>query len=95
MQADLRIASEGSAFGIPAAKLGIAYGFDMVSRLISLVGQAHARMLLFTGDRIDAGRGRADRVGKPESCRMRSWMGWWIKLASRDCRERAAKCVWA
>ena len=61
MQADLRIASDGSAFGIPAAKLGIAYGFDMVSRLISLVGHAHARMLLFTGDRIDAAE--AARIG--------------------------------
>ena len=61
MQADLRIASESSAFGIPAAKLGIAYGFDMVSRLNSLVGHAHARMLLFTGERIDAAE--AGRIG--------------------------------
>ncbi len=61
MQADLRIASASSAFGIPAAKLGIAYGFDMVSRLISLVGHAHARTLLFTGDRIDAPE--AARIG--------------------------------
>ncbi len=61
MQADLRICSEGSAFGIPAAKLGIAYGFDMVSRLIGLVGHAHARTLLFTGERIDAAE--AGRIG--------------------------------
>ena len=61
MQADLRVCSAGSAFGIPAAKLGIAYGFDMVSRLISLVGHAHARTLLFTGERIDAAE--AGRIG--------------------------------
>jgi enoyl-CoA hydratase/carnithine racemase len=61
MQADIRIAAEGSAFGIPAAKLGIAYGFDMVRRLISLVGHAHARTLLFTGERIDAQE--AARIG--------------------------------
>ena len=61
MQADLRIASDGSAFGIPAAKLGIAYGFDMVSRLIGLVGHANARTLLFTGERIDAQE--AGRIG--------------------------------
>ena len=61
MQADLRICSDTSAFGIPAAKLGIAYGFDMVSRLISLVGHAHARTLLFTGERIDAAE--AGRIG--------------------------------
>ena len=61
MQADMRVASAGSAFGIPAAKLGIAYGFDMVSRLVGLVGHAHARTLLFTGERIDAAE--AARIG--------------------------------
>ena len=61
MGADLRIASEDSQFGIPAAKLGIAYGWDMVRQLISLVGQAHARMLLFSGERIDARE--AERIG--------------------------------
>lgn len=61
MQADIRIASQDSAFGIPAAKLGIAYGFDMVGRLVSLVGQAQARTLLFTGERI--GAGEAGRIG--------------------------------
>jgi len=61
MQADMRIAAEGSAFGIPATKLGIAYGFDMVRRLVSLVGHAHARTLLFTGERIDAHE--AARIG--------------------------------
>src|SRR5579883_3319931 len=44
MQADLRIASADSQFGIPAARLGIAYGFEMVRALVSLVGPAHARM---------------------------------------------------
>ena len=54
MQADLRIAADDSQFGIPAAKLGIAYSFTMVSRLTDLVGPSDARMMLFTGDRIDA-----------------------------------------
>ena len=61
MSADLRIAGESATFGIPAAKLGIAYGFDMVRRLISLVGQAHTRTLLFTGERI--GAMEAQRIG--------------------------------
>ncbi len=61
MGADLRIAGESSTFGIPAAKLGIAYGWDMVRRLISLVGHAHARMILFTGERIPARE--AERIG--------------------------------
>ena len=61
MQADLRIAAVDSQFGIPAAKLGIAYGFDMVRKLVSLVGPAHARTMLFTGARIDAAE--AERIG--------------------------------
>ena len=61
LAADIRIAAENSAFGIPAAKLGIAYGFDMVRRLLSLVGPAHAATLLFTGERI--GAAEAARIG--------------------------------
>ena len=61
LQADIRVAAEDSMFGIPAAKLGIAYGFDMVRRLVSLVGPAHAATLLFTGERI--GAAEAARIG--------------------------------
>ncbi len=61
MMADLRIAAEDSAFGIPAARLGIAYGLHAVQRLNSLVGQANARMLLFTAERI--GAAEALRIG--------------------------------
>jgi enoyl-CoA hydratase/carnithine racemase len=61
MQADLRIASAVSEFGIPAAKLGIAYGFDGLRTLVQLVGPAHARMILYTGTRI--GAAEAERIG--------------------------------
>jgi enoyl-CoA hydratase len=61
LQCDLRIAAIDSEFGIPAAKLGIAYGFDMVRALVGLVGPAHARALLYTGQRIDAHE--AARIG--------------------------------
>jgi enoyl-CoA hydratase/carnithine racemase len=61
MKADLRIAAVDSEFGIPAARLGIAYGFDSVRELVSLVGPAHARMILYTGQRIDARE--AERIG--------------------------------
>jgi enoyl-CoA hydratase len=61
MQADLRIADATSQFGIPAARLGIAYGFDGLHNLVSLVGPAHARMILYTGTRIDAAE--AHRIG--------------------------------
>jgi enoyl-CoA hydratase len=61
MQADLRIASDDSQFGIPAAKLGLGYGYGMVSKLVSLVGPAHAKMLLFSGERIAGAE--AARIG--------------------------------
>ncbi len=69
MQADLRIASSDSEFGIPAARLGIAYGFEAVRTLVSLVGPAHARMILYTGGRIGAAEalriGLVNRVVEP------------------------------
>ncbi|WP_207539719.1 enoyl-CoA hydratase [Sabulicella rubraurantiaca] len=61
MSCDMRIAAVGSEFGIPAARLGIAYGFDMVSNLVALVGPAHAHYILMTGGRI-AGE-EAERMG--------------------------------
>ena len=61
MQADLRLTDTSGQFGIPAARLGIAYGFDGLHNLVSLVGPAHARMILYTGNRIDAAE--AHRIG--------------------------------
>jgi enoyl-CoA hydratase/carnithine racemase len=61
MSTDIRIASDDSQFGIPAAKLSIAYGFDMVRALVDLVGPAHAHMILMTGERFDAAE--AERMG--------------------------------
>jgi len=46
---DLRIASEDARFGIPAAKLGLAYSWDEVYPLVQLVGPSFAKEILFTG----------------------------------------------
>lgn len=66
MSADMRIAAEDSQFGIPAAKLGIAYGYDGLKHLVSLVGPSWARLLMFTGMRIHSSEavriGLVDRV---------------------------------
>ncbi len=66
MLADIRIAAENSQFGIPAAKLGIAYGYDGLRHLVSLVGPSWARLLMYTGMRIDSAEalriGLVDRV---------------------------------
>jgi enoyl-CoA hydratase/carnithine racemase len=66
MLADIRIAGEDSQFGIPAARLGIAYGYDGLRHLVSLVGPSRARLLMYTGMRIDSAEavriGLVDRV---------------------------------
>lgn len=66
MRADLRIASENSSFGIPAAKLGIAYSPDSVEQLITLIGPARARMMLYTAERFDAIE--AEHIGLINKC---------------------------
>lgn len=54
LEADLRIAGTDSTYGIPAARLGLGYAFGMIQKLVALIGPAHAKRLLLTGDRITA-----------------------------------------
>ena len=61
MNADIRIASEDGQFGIPAGRMGLAYGFSSVRKLVELVGPAHAAMILYAGERI--GSSEALRMG--------------------------------
>ncbi|WP_204251066.1 enoyl-CoA hydratase [Elioraea rosea] len=61
MVADLRFASEDASFGIPAANLGQSYSADNLRRLVTLVGPAVAKDMLFSARRLDAGE--ALRVG--------------------------------
>jgi enoyl-CoA hydratase/carnithine racemase len=51
---DLRICSEGAQFGIPAAKLGIAYRLGGIIRLLELVGPAYAKEIFYTARRFTA-----------------------------------------
>ena len=51
---DLRIASEDARFGIPAAKLGLAYQWSEVYPLVQLVGPSFAKEILFTGRQFHA-----------------------------------------
>ncbi|MFE9649651.1 enoyl-CoA hydratase/isomerase family protein [Streptomyces sp. NPDC006365] len=53
---DLRFVDEGALFGITPAKLGIVYTASSTRRLVSLVGPATAKYLLFSGELIDAER---------------------------------------
>jgi enoyl-CoA hydratase len=54
MQADIRIASDDSQFGVPAARLGLGYSFPGVTALTSLVGPAWTAEILFSARRFTA-----------------------------------------
>jgi enoyl-CoA hydratase/carnithine racemase len=45
---DLRICGQSSRFGIPAARLGLGYGFPGLQRLVNLIGPAFAKEMFFT-----------------------------------------------
>lgn len=51
---DLRIASEGSRFGVPAAKLGVGYRYDRLKQLANLVGTSFTAEIFYTGRQFDA-----------------------------------------
>lgn len=48
LMCDMRIAAENSRFSIPAAKLGLGYGWSGVKKLIDLVGPAFAKEIFLT-----------------------------------------------
>ncbi|MBW2145779.1 MAG: enoyl-CoA hydratase/isomerase family protein [Deltaproteobacteria bacterium] len=51
---DIRIASENAVFGLPETTLGIIPGGGGTQLLPRLIGDARAREMIFTGQRIDA-----------------------------------------
>src|SRR6185503_3947352 len=51
---DLRYCGRSAQFGIPAAKLGLAYNVEGHKRLIETVGHARAREIMFLGRRYNA-----------------------------------------
>ena len=61
LNSDIRIASENSKFGIPAAKLGLGYGFQAIKTLESIVGPSSAKDILFTARFLE--EGEALRIG--------------------------------
>ncbi len=53
---DLRIATEQSQFGLPAARLALGYPYEGLKRLADLVGPANARQICYTAKRFDVKR---------------------------------------
>ncbi|MDP6535497.1 MAG: enoyl-CoA hydratase [Gammaproteobacteria bacterium] len=48
LNTDIRIATDDSAFAIPAAKLGLGYGYESIKTLCSIVGPSFAKDILFS-----------------------------------------------
>ncbi len=51
---DLRICSDNARFAIPAARLGLGYGYTRVRRLLNLIGPAFAKEIFFTARQFTA-----------------------------------------
>jgi enoyl-CoA hydratase len=70
MRADIRIATEGSQFAVPAARLGLGYAFGGVEELVALVGPSWAAEILFSARRLSADEalriGLVNRVVPPD-----------------------------
>jgi enoyl-CoA hydratase/carnithine racemase len=54
LRADVRIAAANAVFGIPATRLGIAYGIEPMERLVALIGPARARLMLYSARKFTA-----------------------------------------
>jgi len=58
LSCDMRICGAGSQFAVPAAKLGLGYGFPGINRLVNVVGPSFAKEIFFTARRFDADESR-------------------------------------
>jgi enoyl-CoA hydratase/carnithine racemase len=63
---DIRICSDNSKFGVPAAKLGLGYGYKGIKKLVDVVGPSYAKEIFFTARHFTAaealGMGLVNRV---------------------------------
>src|SRR5437762_5979427 len=51
---DIRVATEGSKFAVPAAKLGLGYGYPGLKRLVDVVGASFAMEIFYTARQFTA-----------------------------------------
>ncbi|MFD0915575.1 enoyl-CoA hydratase-related protein [Pseudahrensia aquimaris] len=56
---DLRLATSEATFGVPAARLGLAYPVEAMADIVAAVGTQNAKHLLFTARRYDAAHMKA------------------------------------
>jgi enoyl-CoA hydratase/carnithine racemase len=56
LHCDLRVAAEPARLGMPLARIGLIIPFKLNQKLVEIIGPAHTRHLLFTGQPVDARR---------------------------------------
>jgi enoyl-CoA hydratase/carnithine racemase len=75
---DIRIADDTALFGVPPARLGVAYPPDSLIRLVDEIGATHTKALIFSASLVDANTAlriglatevvsRHDRAGRVDS----------------------------
>src|SRR5271169_5938761 len=55
---DLRICSDNSRFAVPAAKLGLGYGYSGLKKFVDVVGPSFAKEIFYTARQFDAEEAR-------------------------------------
>jgi enoyl-CoA hydratase len=67
---DMRICSDNSKFGVPAAKLGLGYGYKGIKKLVDVVGPSFAKEIFYTARQFTAAEalqmGLVNRVLPPD-----------------------------
>ncbi|MBI4218750.1 MAG: enoyl-CoA hydratase/isomerase family protein, partial [Chloroflexi bacterium] len=58
LDADLRVSADDGQFAIPAARLGVGYGYRGIRELVQLVGPSYAKEIFFTARRFSAQEAR-------------------------------------
>jgi enoyl-CoA hydratase/carnithine racemase len=86
---DLRICSDNSRFAVPAAKLGLGYGYTGLKRLVDIVGPSFAKEIFYTARQFDAHEALAMGLVKSRGPGRR-FRGLRQKYHRHDLRQRAA-----
>ena len=88
MCCDMRIATGNSTFGIPAAKLGLGYGYKGIKRLIDVVGPSFAKEIFYSARQFTADE--AERMGLVNRVVAYGFAG---AICGRLCRHHGRQCA--
>lgn len=88
---DLRYAANDASFALPIAKLGIVLDDDNISRLVSLVGVASAKEILYLARTI--GAHKAVQMKLINDCVSENQLEELVKLATHDLAKNAGTSI--